>query len=153
MEQGCSFLWPAGCNPMMCLPSDRLVQLEVHHFIPYLRSPGEDEESAKLAAPAVAALLPFLEKSHGSEAAKALTQRMCAPAPSESTAEIKRSCLKPPQLPIPILPPTEDGFEFSKGVSKGREMKEATGACHPGDRSQSPEPNLEAPACPGEEEL
>ena len=81
MELGCSFLWPAGCNPLMRLPSGKLVQLEVHHFIPYLRSTGEDEESAKLAAPAFAALLPFLEKSHGVESARNLTQRMCAPAP------------------------------------------------------------------------
>ena len=58
MEQGCSFLWPAGCRPMMCLPSGKLVQLEVHHFIPYLKSNGDDDDSDKLAAPALAALLP-----------------------------------------------------------------------------------------------
>ena len=44
MEQGCSFLWPAGCKPMMCLPSGKLVQLEVHHFIPYLKSSGDDDD-------------------------------------------------------------------------------------------------------------
>ena len=137
---------------MLCLPSGKLVQLEVHHFIPYLRSTGEDEDSAKLAAPAIAALLPFLEKSHGAEAAKILTERMCAPAPTEEATEVKRSCFKPAKLPIPILPPTVDGFVFVKGTSKGEERKEATGAGRPGDRTPSPEPSSDATACPGEEQ-
>ena len=115
MEQGCSFLWPAGCRPMMCLPSGKLVQLEVHHFIPYLKSSGDDEDSEKLAAPALAALLPFLEKSHGAEAARTITERMCVAAPSETGPTTTRSCLKPAKLPIPILPPTKGGFQFVKG--------------------------------------
>ena len=74
------------------------MQLEVHHFIPYLQSAGEDDETAKLAAPAIAALQPFLEKSHGAEAAKTLTQRMCAPAPAEEVTEVKRPCIKPAKI-------------------------------------------------------
>ena len=122
MEQGCSFLWPSGCQTMFCVPNGKLVLLEVHHFIPYLNVAGDKEEEQELAMQARENLVENLTQSHGGKASDFITtcilKAAAAAIPSERPAWPR---LKPSTSPGPMLSDSDDGF--SCGLSRSKLAK------------------------------
>ena len=123
---------------MFCLPNGKLVPLEVHNFIPYLNVEGDDEDDEVMAAPAIRTLVPILETAHGAEAAAYLAKGL-HPAAAATPSILSKSCLKAASVPISILPPTLDGFNYEKASYQANSMPAHTREASGGGNSVAPE--------------
>ncbi len=61
MEQGFTFHWQAGMNPIMTNPEGLVVELEVERNIPYLRSGDEYSQPRPVSESKVVAIAPMVE--------------------------------------------------------------------------------------------